>query len=72
MKHINRRTRVLMEDAAGYAFISPWLIGFVAFSIIPILFSLYYSFTDYDILGDPVFNGLNNFRRMAGDQLFWQ
>ncbi|MFA6772699.1 MAG: sugar ABC transporter permease, partial [Sphaerochaeta sp.] len=72
MKHINRRTRTLMEDAAGYAFISPWLLGFVAFSIIPILFSLYYSFTDYDILGDPVFNGLENFRRMAGDQLFWQ
>ena len=36
MKHINRRTRTLMEDAAGYAFISPWLLGFVAFSIIPI------------------------------------
>jgi len=61
-----------MEDLSGYAFISPWLLGFIAFSIIPILFSLYYSFTDYDILGTPVFNGLENFRRMATDELFFQ
>lgn len=72
MKYISKRTRALMEDVAGYAFISPWLLGFVAFSIIPILFSLYYSFTNYDILGEPVFNGLDNFRRMASDGLFWQ
>lgn len=61
-----------MDDFSGYAFISPWLIGFIAFSIIPILFSLYYSFTSYDILGEPIFNGLENFRRMAKDELFWQ
>ncbi len=62
----------LMENVSGYAFISPWLIGFLAFSVIPILFSLFYSFTQYDILATPVFNGLANFRRMASDTLFWQ
>ncbi|WP_320128107.1 sugar ABC transporter permease [uncultured Sphaerochaeta sp.] len=72
MKISAKRNRKLMEDFSGYAFISPWLIGFIAFSIIPILFSLYYSFTDYDILGSPVFNGLENFRKMAHDELFWQ
>lgn len=66
-----RRAR-LMENVSGYAFISPWLIGFLAFSVIPILFSLYYSFTQYDILASPVFNGLDNFRRMTNDTLFWQ
>lgn len=50
----------------------PMAAGFIAFSIIPILFSLYYSFTEYDILGEPIFNGLENFRRMLGDELFWQ
>lgn len=72
MKHVTKKTRMLLDDAAGYAFISPWLLGFIAFSIIPILVSLYYSFTNYDILAKPVFNGLDNFRRMASDQLFWQ
>lgn len=64
--------RRLHEDIAGYAFISPWLAGFFAFAIFPILISLYYSFTDYDILATPVFSGLKNFRRMLGDELFWK
>jgi multiple sugar transport system permease protein len=60
------------ENISGFAFISPWLIGFLAFTAIPIIFSLYYSFTEYDILGSPVFNGVKNFRRMMGDELFWK
>jgi multiple sugar transport system permease protein len=64
--------RRLHEDLAGYAFISPWLAGFFAFAIFPIVISLYYSFTDYDILATPVFSGLKNFRRMLGDELFWK
>ncbi|MDR0374535.1 MAG: sugar ABC transporter permease [Treponema sp.] len=66
------KKRRFMEDVAGYAFISPWLLCFFAFSIIPIMFSLYFSFTDYDILGSPVFSGLENFRRMVADELFWK
>jgi multiple sugar transport system permease protein len=34
--------------------------------------SLYFSFTNYDILGSPIFNGLANFRRMLGDARFWK
>jgi len=64
--------RQLREDMAGYLFISPWLIGFFAFSIFPILMSLYFSFTDYDILGSPVFNGIANFKRMVNDPRFWK
>jgi multiple sugar transport system permease protein len=64
--------RQRMENISGFAFISPWLIGFLAFTAVPILFSLYYSFTEYDILGSPVFNGLRNFRRMMTDELFWK
>jgi len=67
----NTRGR-LKENLAGFAFISPWLIGFLAFTAIPILFSFYYSFTEYDILASPVFNGLRNFSRMARDELFWK
>jgi multiple sugar transport system permease protein len=64
--------RRLKESFSGYCFISPWLVGFFAFAIIPILLSLYYSFTDYDILGSPVFSGIKNFARMITDELFWK
>jgi multiple sugar transport system permease protein len=60
------------EDIAGYLFISPWLIGFFAFAIIPIGMSFYFSFTKYDILASPIFNGLDNLRRMLKDPLFWK
>jgi len=42
-------------------FVSPWLIGFLAFTLYPILASLYYSFMLYDIINEPRFIGLNNF-----------
>ena len=65
MKAYYSPKRQLREDISGYLFISPWLIGFFLFSVIPISMSLYFSFTNYDILGSPVFNGLANFRRMG-------
>jgi multiple sugar transport system permease protein len=61
-----------LDDIAGYGFISPWLIGFLLFSLLPMLMSLFYSFCDYDILGSPVFSGLTNFKKMAHDENFWQ
>jgi multiple sugar transport system permease protein len=72
IKQYTAARRRLAENFSGFAFISPWLVGFLAFTAIPILFSLYYSFTEYDILGSPVFNGIKNFRRMLGDELFWK
>jgi multiple sugar transport system permease protein len=72
MKGYYSGRRQLKEDMAGYLFISPWLIGFFLFSVIPILMSLYFSFTNYDILGSPVFSGLVNFKRMGTDPRFWK
>jgi multiple sugar transport system permease protein len=69
---LQHKRKQFWEDVAGYAFISPWLVCFFAFSIVPIVFSLYFSFTDYDILASPVFSGLKNFKRMATDELFWE
>jgi multiple sugar transport system permease protein len=45
----------------GIAFISPWLVGFLVFTVFPILASLYYSFTDYSLLNSPEFVGLKNY-----------
>lgn len=62
----------LMEHLSGYVFIGPWLLGFFAFLVIPITSSLYYSFTDYDILAEPIFSGLSNYANMMHDRLFWK
>ncbi|MBN1285491.1 MAG: sugar ABC transporter permease [Anaerolineae bacterium] len=45
----------------GLIFISPWLIGFIVFTIYPLISSLYYSLHRYDLLRPPVFLGLDNY-----------
>lgn len=61
------------NDLAGYLFISPWLLAFFAFTIIPILTSLYLAFTDYHLTAPPKWNGLDNFERMfLHDPRYWK
>lgn len=54
------------EFYAGYAFASPWFLGFIVFGGGPILFSLLMSFCEYDVFSPPKFVGLKNY----GDMLF--
>nr|WP_239092863.1 sugar ABC transporter permease [Actinoplanes abujensis] len=60
---------------AGYVFLSPWLLGLLGITAIPMLISLYLSFTDYSpliSLGDASWVGLDNYRRMfTADQSYW-
>lgn len=55
---------------AGYLFISPWLIGFLALTAYPMLLSLYYSFTNYTLMKPIEWVGLDNYERiiMADDK----
>ncbi|HEY1764653.1 MAG TPA: sugar ABC transporter permease [Opitutaceae bacterium] len=55
----------------GLAFVSPWLVGLLAFTLYPVAASLYYSFCDYDVLSKPVWVGLLNYRDMVSDRVFW-
>jgi multiple sugar transport system permease protein len=56
----------------GLLFISPWLIGLLVFTLYPLLASLYYSFTDYNVLQPANLIGFSNFREMfSEDHLFW-
>ncbi|MFB9815575.1 carbohydrate ABC transporter permease [Paeniglutamicibacter sulfureus] len=48
-------------------FISPWILGFLVFTLWPILYSGYLSLTDYDVLSDPNYIGLENYRELAED-----
>jgi len=59
-----KRKDTTLNNLAGYLFISPWLLGFFLFALIPMGISLWLAFTDYDILGDWKYVGLQNFERM--------
>ncbi|MBP1999371.1 multiple sugar transport system permease protein [Paenibacillus shirakamiensis] len=59
------------ETRAFYSFISPWLIGFLVLTLYPIGSSLYYSFTDYDVIHNPVWVGFGNFKELFQDEQFW-
>jgi multiple sugar transport system permease protein len=49
------------QNITGFIFISPWIVCFFGFILIPIIYSLYISFTDYDLLGTPVWTGFDNY-----------
>jgi len=54
-------------------FMSPWLIGFIAFYVYPMISSLYFSFTQYNIIQPPKLVGLSNYTFMfTKDPQFWQ
>ena len=61
------------DNVSGYIFIAPWLIGFFAFTLLPILSSLFFSFTRYDLLSPPSWIGLQNYQDMLfNDRRFWK
>lgn len=59
------------DNKAGYAFLAPWLIGVVVFTIGPMLYSLYLAFTKYNLLQPPKWIGFDNFTQMLGDDRLW-
>jgi multiple sugar transport system permease protein len=83
-RRLNLRQR---ESLSAYLYISPWIIGFIALTIGPMIASLYFSFTDYNVISPPVWNNFANYRKIfsglpqfiisgnpavLGDPLFWQ
>ena len=57
-------SRAWSNHAPGYMFLLPWFIGFFGLTIGPILYSLYLSFTDFDLLTPPRWAGADNYVRM--------
>ncbi|MFP4344845.1 MAG: carbohydrate ABC transporter permease [Anaerolineales bacterium] len=65
-----KRSRLYRRQARwGWFFISPWILGFLLFTLLPILATLVFSFTNYSPInpGDTVFVGLKNYRTMFSD-----
>lgn len=69
-----RKVRYNKREAIGfYLFLSPWLIGFVAFLLGPIIASLLLSFTNWNMLNTPQWVGLTNYiNLLTQTPQFWQ
>lgn len=61
------RLRRHEETVSAWIAISPWVIGFLIFTVGPLAISLYYSFTKYDGISTPQWIGLDNYRKVLTD-----
>ena len=62
-----RRKALLQEQLPSYIMLAPFFIFFVAFLVLPILSSIVLSFTNFDMINNPSFEGLGNYIRMFLD-----
>ncbi len=70
-RRLTRRQKV--ENRAGYAFILPWVLGLLAFTVGPMLLSLLMSFADWDIIRPANWRGLQNYAEaFTLDPRFWK
>lgn len=61
------------DNVAGYLLLAPWLVGFLIMWLIPMVISIYYSFTDFNMLNTPSMIGVENYVRIfTKDKSFWQ
>lgn len=61
----------MRENRIALCFALPWILGFTIFLAYPVIASFCYSFTDFSVLRAPRWIGLENYREMAGDDVFW-
>jgi ABC-type sugar transport system permease subunit len=59
------------EIIAGYLAILPWLLGFLFFSLGPIIASFILMFMKWEVLTPPVWSGLDNLKRLLADKVGW-
>lgn len=65
---MTKRKKILKHNI-GFAFVIPWLIGFLIFKLYPFIASLVYSFYDYNLFQNAVFAGWDNYKDILTDQL---
>ena len=63
----NRKRASRRNVRSALLFLSPWIVGFLIFTAWPMIYSAYLSLTDYDVINDPNFVGLENYAEMASD-----
>jgi multiple sugar transport system permease protein len=55
------------DTRAALLFISPWIVGFLVFTLYPVIYTGYLALTDYDVINAPTFVGLENFQTLLED-----
>ncbi|MEG0740584.1 MAG: sugar ABC transporter permease [Clostridia bacterium] len=60
------------KTLVGLLFASPWIIGFLLFSLYPICTSFYYSFTEFNLFTSPQWVGMDNFTELFNDEKFYK
>ena len=63
--------KTLKKYRAPYLFILPFFILFLVFQLIPTVWTFYISLTNWRGIGDPVFCGFENYRKLMLDNMFW-
>jgi len=66
------KTNVGRRTLTGYLFISPFILGFFLWFLIPALVALWLTFTDWNLISPPEYVGFENILRLWDDKLFWQ
>lgn len=67
------KQRKFLKTATPYLFIMPWIIGFLVFTIGPLILSLIMSFFEWPLTTAPTFRGLGNYIDMfTKDKQFWK
>jgi len=76
MKQRADRTRWSKKErrnfGLGLLFASPWIIGFLIFTVYPFFSSLYFSMTEYDLFNPPRWVGLDNYSAIITDDRFYK
>jgi multiple sugar transport system permease protein len=66
-----KRPRTRDDTGLAVLFILPALLGFVVFMVWPTVRGIYLSFTKFNLLTPAKFNGVDNYKRMVQDPVFW-
>ena len=74
MKNKKKRANAkLAGNAVAYLLMAPWLVGFIGMWLVPAVISMYYSFTDFNLLNQPKIIGFANYARaFTQDETFVQ
>lgn len=72
VKRRNKGPLAREAQVTGWLFISPMLLGFTLLLLFPMGKALYMSLNDWPLLGGHRFVGLDNYKDIAVDPLFWK
>lgn len=71
MKMTTKTRNILQEWIPYYTMVLPFFIVFVILTVLPVITSIIFSFTDFDMVSAPKFNGVDNYARMIlNDEIF--